>query len=146
MNPSEWDGTSVREALTLSFVILMNDCYVRADEPNFGHFCAHKSRGGIPRICVETAEKCLDRVGPYPTAAERINPQRVRGVYRPLSVSIVRTLGFGSELNHVKNRDAIRTTLTCKIAGQDEAQYKNRSGKTHNLSMHKAAEEENQAA
>ena len=146
MNPSERDETSVREALTLSFVILMNDCYVRADEPNFGHFCAHKSRGGIPRICVETAEKCLDRVGPYPAAAECINPQRVRGVDSALSVSIVRALGFGSELNHVKNRDAIRTTLTCKVAGQDQAQYKDRSGKTHNLSMHKAAEEENQAA
>jgi len=146
MNPSERDETSVRETLTLSFMILMNDRYVRADEPHFGHFCAQKSRGGIPRICVESVEKYLDRVGPYPAAAECINPQRVRGVDSALGVSIVRALGFGSELNHVKNRDAIRTTLTCKVAGQDQAKYKDRIGKTHNLSMHKAAEEEKQAA
>jgi len=62
-------------------------------------------------------------------------------------VSIVRALGFGSELNHAKHRDAIRsTTLTCKVAGQDQDQYEDRSGKTHNLSIHKSAEEENQAA
>jgi len=61
-------------------------------------------------------------------------------------VSIVRALGFGSELNQVKNRDAIRTTLTCKVTGQNQAKYKDRSGKTHNLSMHMVAEEEKQAA
>jgi hypothetical protein len=57
----------------------------------------------------------------------------------------VRAHGFGSALNHLKNRDAIRgTTLTCKVAGEEEDQYEDRSRSTHSLSMHKSAEDEDQ--
>ena len=113
MNPSDRDDTSVCEALTLPFMVLMNDRDVRTDEPNFGHFLAHESRGGIPRIRVKTAEKRLDRVGPHLSAAECVNPQGIFGVDNAFSMSIVRALGFGAVLNHVKNSDAIRgTTLT----------------------------------
>ena len=113
MNPSDRDDTSVSEALTLTFMVLMNDRHVRADKPDFGHFLAYQSRGGIPGVRVEAAEKRLDRVGPDVSAAECIDPQGILGVDSAFSMCIVRALGLGSVLNHVKNSDAIRcTTLT----------------------------------
>jgi hypothetical protein len=41
MNPSDRDDASVCKALTLPFVVLMNDRDVRTDEPDLGHFLAH---------------------------------------------------------------------------------------------------------
>jgi hypothetical protein len=110
MHPSDRDDGSVCEALTLPFVVLVNDRDVRTDEPNLGHFLAHQSRGGISRIRVETAQKRLDRVGPHVSAAECIDPHGIWRVDSAFSVSIVRALGFGSMFNHVKNSDAIRGT------------------------------------
>jgi hypothetical protein len=53
--------------------------------------------------------------------------------------------GFGSALNYVKNRDAIRgTTLACKVAGEEQYQHKHRGGSTHSLLMHKSVEDKNQ--
>jgi hypothetical protein len=110
MNPSDRDDASVCEALTLPFVVLVNDRDVRTDEPDLGHFLAYWSRGGISRIRVETAQKRLDRVGPHPSAAECIDPHGIWGVDSAFSMSIVRALGFGSVLDHVKHSDAIRGT------------------------------------
>jgi hypothetical protein len=135
MNLSDWDDPSVGEALTLPFVVLMNDCDVRTNEPDFGHLLAHRSRSGIPRIRVETAEKRLDRVGPHPAAAECVNPHRIRSVDSAFRVSIMRTHGFGPAPNHLKNGDAIRgMTLTGKVAGEGQDQCKDRSGSMHSLS------------
>ena len=121
----------------------MNDRDVRANEPKFGRLMAHESRRGIPRIRVEPAEKRLDRVGPYAAATKGINPHRFRRVDSAFSVSIARAHGFGTSLNHVKDRDAIRgTPLTCEVASDGQHQYKDRSGSTHSLSMHKSADED----
>jgi hypothetical protein len=123
VNPSDWDDTPVREALSFPFVVFMNYSHVRADEPDFGHRFAHQSRSRISRIGVEAAEKRLDRVGPNPAPAECIDPHGAWGVDGTFSVSIVRAHGLSAPFDHVKHRDAIRgPTLTGKLADESQDQ------------------------